>query len=186
MTMSHFPLKNHRASPSVREAIVNSVALACACFISFEIVTRVLAHVYFISDADDLLGGMWAVIATIFVCRISYEASVAAAVTRMAATLVSFTLCLVYLLFLPFTVWGMATLVGLGALLITVVGRPQDAITTGITTTVVMVVAALSPHNAWEQPILRLVDTVAGVAVGLAVVWIGLRATHLLRQTHSS
>jgi hypothetical protein len=43
-----------------------------------------------------------------------------------------------------------------------------------------MVVAALSPQEAWLQPILRVVDTVVGVAVGLAAVWIGLRATRLL------
>ncbi|MDB5308896.1 MAG: Fusaric acid resistance protein-like [Gemmataceae bacterium] len=36
-----------------------------------------------------------------------------------------------------------------------------------------MVVAAMSPDNAWQQPILRVVDTVVGVAVGVAAVWIG-------------
>lgn len=182
MTMSQSPPTSHLASQPVREAIVHSVALAIACLISFELVMQVLAHLYFISNADDLLGGMWAVIAAIFVYRISYEASLAAAVSRMAATLVSFALCLAYLLILPFNVWGMATLIGIGALVMTLVGRPQDAATTGITIAVVMVVAALNPHNAWVQPVLRLVDTVAGVAIGLAVAWIGLRATHQFRR----
>ncbi len=125
-------------------------------------------------------------IATIFVYRFCYEESVAAAVSRMAATLVSFVLCLVYLSFLPFHVWGMAALIGVGAPVMTLVGRPQDAITAGITTTVVIVVAAISPHNAWEQPILRLVDTMAGVAVGVAAAWIGLHATDLRRWALSS
>jgi uncharacterized membrane protein YccC len=163
----------------VREAIVQSSALAIACLVSFAIVTQVLGHLYFISAADALLGGMWAVIATIFIYRLSYEASMTAAVSRIAATLVSFALCLAYLLILPFTVWGLAVLIGVGAFVMMLMGRPQDATTTGITTAVVMVVAALSPHNAWEQPILRLVDTVAGVAVGLAVAWIGLRAAQV-------
>ena len=47
--------------------------------------------------------------------------------------------------------------------------------TAGITTAVIMVVASLSPHNAWKQPILRFADTVIGVAVGLGAAWIGLR-----------
>jgi hypothetical protein len=47
------------------------------------------------------------------------------------------------------------------------VGRPDDIITTGITRAVVMAVAAISPDHAWKQPILRVVDTIAGVAVGL-------------------
>jgi uncharacterized membrane protein YccC len=49
--------------------------------------------------------------------------------------------------------------------------RPGDAITAGITTAVVMVVAAVSPHDAWQQPILRFADTV----IGLAAAWVGLR-----------
>jgi uncharacterized membrane protein YccC len=182
MPKSLASLQRQLASAPVREAIVQSGALAIACLISFALVTQGLGHLYFISKGDALLGGMWAVIATIFVYRLSYEASMTAAISRMAATLVSFALCLAYLLLLPFTVWGLAALIGVGALVMTLIGRPQDAITTGITTTVVMVVAALSPHNAWEQPILRLVDTVAGVAVGLAVAWIGLRAVHLRRM----
>ena len=60
-------------------------------------------------------------------------------------------------------------------LAVTLIGRPEDAITAAITTTVVMVVAAVSPHHAWQQPILRFADTVIGVAVGIAAAWIGLR-----------
>ena len=34
-----------------------------------------------------------------------------------------------------------------------------------------MVVAAVSPHDAWQQPILRFADTV----IGVAAAWVGLR-----------
>jgi multisubunit Na+/H+ antiporter MnhB subunit len=57
-------------------------------------------------------------------------------------------------------------------------GRPDEVITTGITTAVVMVVAAISPDHAWKQPILRVVDTIVGVAVGVAGAWIGLKSGH--------
>jgi len=52
-------------------------------------------------------------------------------------------------------------------------GRREDIVTTGITTTVVMVVAAMSPHDAWQQPLLRVVDTLVGIAVGIASIRIG-------------
>jgi uncharacterized membrane protein YccC len=68
-------------------------------------------------------------------------------------------------------------LIGLGALIMMLVGRPDDVVTTTITTAVVMVVAALSPQSGWEQPILRLLDTVVGVPVGLAGAWVGLQLT---------
>jgi hypothetical protein len=34
-----------------------------------------------------------------------------------------------------------------------------------------MVVAAMSPSGAWQQPLLRLVDTIVGIAVGVACKW---------------
>lgn len=76
-----------------------------------------------------------------------------------------------YLLIFPFHLWGMASLIGIGAIAVTMIGRPDDTITTSITTAVVMVVAAIGPHDAWRQPILRLVDTAVGVAVGVATAW---------------
>src|SRR5215472_9582151 len=105
-----------------------------------------------LSHPDDLLGGMWAVIATVFVCRYSYHQSVTAAVTRMSATTVSFVFCLVYLIFLPFHAWALAVLIGASALAVILIGRPGDAITAGITTAVILVVAAISPQPAGSSP----------------------------------
>jgi hypothetical protein len=47
-------------------------------------------------------------------------------------------------------------------------GRRDDIVTVGITTVVVMVVAGMSPVDAWQQPVLRLADTMVGIAVGVA------------------
>jgi uncharacterized membrane protein YccC len=158
-------------------AVLHGVTLSLACVISYWLITSVLSHALSVSREDELLGGMWAVIATIFVYHFSYERSVNAALSRVLATLLSFALCLIYLVLFPFSPWGMATLIGIGAILATLAGRRNDTITTGITTAVVMVVAGISPHNAWKQPVLRLVDTVVGVAVGVTAAWIGLRVS---------
>jgi uncharacterized membrane protein YccC len=166
----------HRPTrPQARTAIAESFVLAVACLATYEVVTRLLPHVYSVSTPDDMLGGMWAVIATVFVSRDSYQLSMTAAVSRMAATSVSFVLCLIYLIFLPFHAWALALLVGLSALAVTLIGRPGDAVTAGVTTAVILVVAAISPYEAWRQPILRLADTVVGVAVGVVAAWVGLR-----------
>jgi uncharacterized membrane protein YccC len=181
------PQRRRISAPEVPEAVISSVILAVSCLVTYWLVTNILTHIYSVSSADDSLGGMWAVIAAIFVFRDSHEQSAAAALSRMAATSVSFVLCLAYLLILPPDVWGMAALIGLGALFVTLIGRSGDAVTTGITTTVVMVVASLSPHDAWQQPILRFFDTVIGIAVGLAAAWISLRAgRRAARATHGT
>jgi hypothetical protein len=156
------------AGTNVEADLFHSVALAVVCLATYELTTQILGRVHSISTSDDLLGGMWAVIAAVFVYRTSYQESVSAAWSRSVATLLSFVLCFVYLLLAPFHPWALAALIGLGALVLTVVGRPGDVATAAITTAVVMVAAAISPHDAWEQPILRLADTAIGVTIGLA------------------
>ena len=161
----------------VRAAGVHSAGLAVACAASYLLTTRVINHLRQISAHDALVGGLWAVIATAFVYRLSYDQSLRAALSRASATLLSFMLCFLYLLFLPFSVVGLAVLIGAGAFVLLLVGRADDVVAATATTAVVMVLAAISPHDAWEQPILRLADTAVGIAVGLGVSWIGLQLT---------
>ena len=172
-----------RAQAWIVHTILYSVLLSCLCVVSFWLITQILTRVLSVSRDDDLLGGMWAVVATVFVYRYSSEENARAAVSRISATAVSFVLCLIYLLLFPFQPWGMAILVGLGAIIMSLLGRPVDIITTGITTTVVMVVAAMNPDGAWMQPILRVIDTIVGIAVGLVGAWIGLLLTRLSSVT---
>src|SRR5882724_3215460 len=157
------------------EAVWHSVVLALSCLAGYWLITAVLGQAHFVSKDDDLLGGMWAVVATIFVYHDIYAQSLNAALLRMAATSISFALCLVYLLIFPFHPLGMAALICIGAVAVALIGQPGAGMTTGITTVVVMVVAGISPHKAWLQPILRLLDTIVGVAVGIAAARISCR-----------
>ena len=166
-------MKTHNPmSRDAADALIHGVILSVLCVISYWLITHLLAHTFSVARDDYLLGGMWAVIATLFVYRYVYDQTIAAALSRIAATLLSFVLCLLYLLFLPFDVWGMATLIGIGAVVMVWLGRPDDVITTGITTAVVMVVAAISPEHAWKQPTLRVVDTIVGAGIGITGAWI--------------
>jgi uncharacterized membrane protein YccC len=81
---------------------------------------------------------------------------------------VSFALCLLYLGFLPPVMVGIPILVIVGTLVMILLNRHDDIITTAITTIVVMGVAIVSPEHAWTQPLLRLFDTVIGIIVGVA------------------
>jgi uncharacterized membrane protein YccC len=151
-----------------RSGLTYGTALGVSCLVSYEAAVHILTRIHSISASDDLLGGMWATVATVFVFRDAYQQSLTNAVLRMTATLLSFALCLVYLAFLPFHPWGMALLIGIGAIIAILTGHQDAVVTTGITTAVVMVAAALSPRDAWELPILRLGDTAIGVAIGVA------------------
>jgi uncharacterized membrane protein YccC len=157
--------------------IVYSIAMALACLISFWIVTHLLNTI--VVRDDDLLGGMWAAVATAFVFRDTgraqtlvfpdtVRASFSAGVARLVATSVSFALCLVYLSLARPSASGMAVVLAAGTVILILLGRLDEIITTAITTIVVMVVAILNPADALNQPLLRLMDTVVGIAVGVA------------------
>jgi uncharacterized membrane protein YccC len=166
----------------LREAVIECAVLGLASLLTYWLTTGLLTHVAAESRTANLIGGLWAVIATIFVCRVSYEASEKAAASRIVATFISFVICLLYLLFLPFHLWAFAVLIGLSALVAIIIGRRGDAIIAALTTAVVLVVAEASPHDAWKQPILRLGDTIVGVIVGVAAGWLSSRLVSAARR----
>jgi uncharacterized membrane protein YccC len=149
--------------------LVYAVAKAVASLAAYWAVTSALSG--FVGKEDGMVGGMWAAISAIFVFRDTRSASLAAGVSRLIGTAVGILLCFIYLLVLPFTPVGLAALVALGALTMVALRRSEDIVTTSITITVVMVVAGLSHEAGWRQPVLRLVDTLIGLAVGLPFRW---------------
>jgi uncharacterized membrane protein YccC len=169
-------------TPRVSRALfldfVYALEMAIACLLSYWAMTVGLMRL--VDMSTDLLGGMWAAISAIFVFRENELDSVLAGISRLIATCVSFALCLPYLWLLPATPVGMGVLLAIGTVVMILLHRRGDIITTGITTVVVMVVAAIDPHDAWRQPLLRLADTVVGIALGVACQWIGF---HLVQRT---
>jgi uncharacterized membrane protein YccC len=149
--------------------VVYAFDLSVACAISYILVTELLGG--FVDRSDSLLGGMWAAVATLFVFRETREGSVSAGILRLIATCVSFVLCFIYIALFPINAAGIGVVIGIGTIVMMMLRRHDDIITTGITTTVVLVVAALDPKHALEQPALRLLDTVVGVAVGVLLKW---------------
>jgi uncharacterized membrane protein YgaE (UPF0421/DUF939 family) len=151
--------------------VAYALNMAIACLITYWIMTHTLSR--FVDESSDFLGGMWAVVATVFVFRETHLGSLSAGIARLIATCVSFALCLLYLSLFAFTPVGMAALIAIGTLVMALLGRREDIVTLGTTTAVVMVAAAMSPVDAWQQPLLRLADTMVGIAVGVVCQWTG-------------
>ena len=149
--------------------VIYAFDLSVACAISYLVATELLDRL--VDQADTLLGGMWAVVATLFVFRETREGSVSAGVARLIATCVSFVLCFIYIAMFSVNVAGIGIVIGLGTIVMMMLQRRDDIVTTGITTTVVLVVAALDPQHALAQPPLRLLDTIVGVAIGVLLKW---------------
>jgi uncharacterized membrane protein YccC len=149
---------------------VHAVSMAFACLATYWIMTQGLGS--WVDQHTDYLGGMWAAIAAVFVWRETPLDALSAGLERLIATGVSFILCLPYLLFFPSTPIGMAVLLYAGTIIMMLLGRRDDIIMTAITTIVVTVVAMIDPLDAWHQPVLRLIDTMVGIGVGVACKWL--------------
>lgn len=153
-----------------RSQLLFAMLLGIACLLTWWMSN---VQFYGLVDAETaLLGSMWAVIATIFVLRESHIKSLSAGLVRILATVLSTMLCSLYFLLFPFSPIGLAVLVAASYLIANAVSRPEDAMTAGITITVVMVVGALNPDKAWLEPLLRLVDTLIGSAVAIAATFV--------------
>src|SRR6202008_3381970 len=103
---------------------VYAVNMAIACGISYAVITQALVR--FVARPDDLLAGMWAAVATVFVFKDSRANSLSAGLDRLLATCVSVALCLAYLLIFPFTPVAMAAVVGLGTVIMALLNRRND------------------------------------------------------------
>jgi uncharacterized membrane protein YccC len=141
-----------------------------ACLITYWVTAHLLPYVT--GKTGGAVGILWAVTSTTFVYKDTRSHSFAAAMSSLIATLVSLALCLAYLYFFTASPSGMAILVVLGTLAMTTLGRLEDVGSAGMTTAIVMIVAANDPENASAQPWLRLIDTVVGIAVGVACKWL--------------
>lgn len=151
--------------------IAYAVDMAIACLITYWVMAFLLPQL--VDWPSTPVGVLWAVISTVFVYKDTRVHSLSAGYSRLIATFASFALCLIYLSLLPATIMGMAALIAIGALLMILIDRPGEMGLTAITVAVIMIVAASNPEDAWRQPLLRLGDTVVGIAVGVACKWVG-------------
>src|SRR3979490_1766447 len=93
--------------------VVYALNMAIACLITYWIMTHTLSR--FVDEPSDFLGGMWAVVATVFVFGVSRLRSLSAGIARLIATCVSIAACMIYFSYCPYTPGGMAALIAIGS-----------------------------------------------------------------------
>jgi uncharacterized membrane protein YgaE (UPF0421/DUF939 family) len=150
--------------------VAYAIDMAAAAVITYCLMTFVIPSL--VNRPIDPVGVLWAVISTVFVFRDTRAHSLSAGLSRLVATFVSFALCLMYLALFPANPLALIALLTIGTLLMMLLGRRDDIGLTAITTAVVLIVAANVPHDALQQPFFRLIDTIVGIAVGVACKWI--------------
>src|SRR5215469_2045202 len=82
LSRGHMP--DSAAKFRLQDAVIDCTVLALACLAAYWLVASVLSGLYSESRAASAIGGLWTVLATIFVLRFSYAESEKAALTRLA------------------------------------------------------------------------------------------------------
>jgi uncharacterized membrane protein YgaE (UPF0421/DUF939 family) len=150
--------------------VAYAIDMAIACLMTYWIIIFLLPHL--IGWHSTSVGVLWAMISTVFVYKDTRTHSLSAGISRLIATFAGFALSLIYLSLLPATTIGMGALIAIGVLLMVIIGRRDEVGLTAITIAIIMIVAASNPQDAWLQPLLRLVDTLVGISVGVACKWV--------------
>jgi uncharacterized membrane protein YccC len=151
--------------------IAYAVDMAIACLVTYWIMMAIHSRFSF-GASSEVVGTLWAIVSTVYVFRDTRAKSLSASIGRLIATVVSFMLCFAYLLLFPFTPIGLLAVLAWGTLVMMVLGRRDEIGLTGVTTAVVMLVAAVDVQDAWQQPLLRLMETLIGIAVGMSCKWV--------------
>jgi uncharacterized membrane protein YccC len=159
-------LKSHE--PSNRE-VAYAAGMGVACLVTYWVMTTLLLGLTGTSSTPVAI--IWAVISAAFVYKDTRSHSLSAGISRLIGTLISVVLCLAYLSLFRASAVGMAILLAIGTIFTTWLDRPGEIGVTAITTAVVMIVATSEPQDAWQQPLLRLLDTVVGIIVGVFCKW---------------
>src|SRR5262245_30933959 len=160
---------NNLSKLSARD-VAYAIDMAVACLITSWVMIFLLSRL--VGWHSTSVGVLWAVISTVFVYKDTRTRSLSAGISRLIATFAGFALCLIYLSLLPATTIGMGALIAIGVLLMIIIGRRDETGLTAITIAIIMIVAASNPQDAWLLPLLRLVDTLVGISVGVACKWV--------------
>jgi uncharacterized membrane protein YccC len=156
----------------IADPVHTALQYAIVSFLSFSLALTISTHVQGTPDSVTI-GALWAMISAIVVTQETRSATIDTAWLRIFGSLVGAAISAVYLLFLPFSVVGMAVLVGLTVLACQLLGIPGHARLAALTAGVIMVVSALNPDipplvNAGT----RFFEVIIGSTVAVAVIWV--------------
>ena len=131
----------------------------------------------FFHEPTSLVGGLWAVISAIIVIEASHKETYTSAKNRIIGSLIGAIVSGVYLFFFPFTIIGFVVTVGVGVLICFLLGIPQSVKLTGITISVVMIVATITEDlHPFSNAGLRFFESAIGTGIAVLVAFVSYSA----------
>jgi len=145
-------------------ALVSSLAFSLALLLS-----------YIIPESPDtrMIGAMWAMISAIVVTQDTHHATISTAWLRVLGSLVGAIFSALYLTIFPFSIAGMAVLIGIVVFTCVLLRMPGHLRLAALTAGIVMVVSFQNPSiPPFVNAATRFLEVIVGSAVAIAVAWV--------------
>lgn len=154
----------HRTDPLL--ALSKSVAVV----VSFVLGSLLTSSIH---QASSLLGAMLAAVSSLVVLQADVKTSVKMGWLRILGTFIGVVIAYVYLIFFPFSVWGMAVAVFLLSQLCMWVGIPDDGRIATMTLVMIMIISKMSPElPPLTNGSLRFGEATIGSLIGIGLAWV--------------
>ncbi len=154
----------HKTDPLL--ALSKSIAVV----LSFVLGSLLTSHIH---QASSLLGAMLAAVSCLVVLQSDIKTSVRLGWLRILGTFIGVIIAYIYLIFFPFTVWGMAIAVFLLSQLCMWVGIPDDGRIATMTLVMIMIISKMSPElPPLTNGTLRFGEATIGSLIGIGLAWV--------------
>ena len=126
-------------------------------------------------EPTSLVGGLWAVISAIIVLETTHKETFASAKNRLIGTFIGALVSGVYLYYFSFSILGFIIAVAVGALICFLFNLQKSVKLTGITISVIMIVATLEKGiHPFLNAGLRLAESAIGTGIAVLVALLAL------------
>lgn len=148
-----------------------------------------LGGFYFTSlfhEATSLVGGLWAVISAIIVLEATHKETFTSAKNRLIGTFIGAIVSGVYLYFFTFSILGFIIAVAVGTLICFLFGLQKSVKLTGITISVIMIVATVEKGiHPFLNAGLRFAESAIGTGIAVLVALLALSVENYSKQKNT-
>ncbi len=170
--------KNCRTGSGIVQKLASPILIALqyglGSLISFSVALLFSRDIIHITSGTAMIGALWAMITFISVTQDCRSSTQDTARLQVLGAFLGAVLSGIFLITFPFSIPGMACLIGLVVLLCQVLGMPGPARLAALTVGIVMVISAINPNiPPVVNAMTRFLEVLIGstVAIGIVCVW---------------
>jgi len=153
--------------------ILIALQYGLGALISFSIALLFSKNIIHITSGTAMIGSLWAMITFISVTQDCCSSTQDTAWLQVLGAFLGAVLSGIFLSIFPFSIAGMALLIGIVVLICQVLGIPGPARLAALTVGIVMVISAINPEiPPLVNAMTRFLEVLIGSTIAICIVWV--------------